>query len=638
MSDARTSLRRIGLGAGVLIAGATAAQYLGGYFFLWSFRQPPFRATPVTILQYATYYGSVPRVRQRLLICSGVGLVLVAAAASVAVVPRPRSLHGDAQFEHRSKIARAGWFGDRGIIMGRLGSRILVLPGQQSVILAAPPRSMKDVSVGMPNGLNWPDSLVQLDIKRESWNITAGYRASRGQKVYRFEPLNPDTARTNCLSYVSRSAEHRIDGIQRVADILYAESPGTDPFWVSSARSLFLGICLYLFETPGLPQTIGEIRRQGMAMDDEGFGAHWKRIIQGRQKGKYPLSDECVRALADVIDLAPVTASSVRKTFVSRLELWANPLLDAATSADDFDFRDLRRTPMSIYVCVNPDDLNRLRPLLSLFFQQLIGQQTTELPEHNPALKHQVLLILNEFTALGRIPIVSESMSYLPGYNVRLLLIIQSASQLRDVYGVYTAETMLKSAAARIVFAPKDYADAKEISDDLGFTTVRARSHSRPSMFASHRSGGRSGTTTDSLQARALLLPQEVKELGVENALIFYEGLRPVKCQKIRYYTDPRFRERLLPPPERAIPSGRRPRSLHRNSDTVSSPDVTQTSNSISGERIQVAQASDELSEAAEFVRELDDRLKDLTFEHVGEHPTDSELDADVDQFLAAIR
>ena len=86
---------------------------------------------------------------------------------------------------------------------------------------------------------------------------------------------------------------------------------------------------------------------------------------------RYPA--ECVRALYDVIDLAPVTASSVRKTFTSRLDLWANPLLDAATSGDDFDLRDLRKKPMSIYVCVNPDDLHRLRPVLSLFFQQTIG-------------------------------------------------------------------------------------------------------------------------------------------------------------------------------------------------------------------------------------------------------------------------
>jgi len=193
-----------------------------------------------------------------------------------------------------------------------------------------------------------------------------------------------------------------------------------------------------------------------MASDDEGFGQHWKRVIEGRQNGRFPLSPQCVRALYDVIDLAPVTASSIRKTFTSRLDLWLNPILDAATSGNDFDLRELRSKPLSIYVGVNPDDLHRLRPVLNLFFQQAIGLQTRELPERNPALKYQVMMLLDEFTALGRIPIIAEAISFLPGYNVRVVLVIQTPAQLREIYGAHNAETMLKSLAARIVFAPRD--------------------------------------------------------------------------------------------------------------------------------------------------------------------------------------
>ena len=54
-------------------------------------------------------------------------------------------------------------------------------------------------------------------------------------------------------------------------------------------------------------------------------------------------------------------------------------------------------------------------------------------------------------------------------------------------------------------------------------------------------------------QRRALLLPQEVKELGTEEAIVFYEGLRPIRCRKIRYFADQRFRKRLLPAPTRTL-------------------------------------------------------------------------------------
>ena len=43
-----------------------------------------------------------------------------------------------------------------------------------------------------------------------------------------------------------------------------------------------LPLLAYLFETPSLPTTIGEVLRQGMASDNEGFGEHWKRLIAGR--------------------------------------------------------------------------------------------------------------------------------------------------------------------------------------------------------------------------------------------------------------------------------------------------------------------------------------------------------------------
>jgi len=538
------------------VAGLVLADTLAGALFLWSMHANPREVTPLTLSRYGYYYGDRAEVRRRLWGSSAIALSVIFLSAGAGFLPRRRPLHGDARFASQSEIAAAGLLGAEGIILGKRGRRCLMLAGQQGVALAAPPRAGKGTGVVVPNALNWPGSLVCVDIKRENWTITAGYRASCGQACYLFDPFAEDgrTARWNPFSYVSPDPVRRLNDLQRIAEMLYPDPPNVDPFWTASARSLFLGIALYLFETPSLPATIGEVLRQGMASDDEGFGQHWKRLIEGRNSGSRPLSTQCVRALYDVIDLAPVTASSIRKTFTSRLDLWLNPILDAATAESDFDLRALRKKPMSIYVGVNPDDLHRLRPVLNLFFQQAIGLQTRELPERDPALRYQVMMLLDEFTALGRIPIIAEAISYLPGYNVRVVLVIQTPAQLREVYGIHNAETMLKSLAARIVFAPKDYADAREISDELGFTTVPVRTVSKPLGTTFDRRGSRSKSQSVSLQRRALLLPQEVKELGTEEAIVFYEGLRPIRCRKIRYFSDKRFRKRLLPPPPVPLP------------------------------------------------------------------------------------
>jgi type IV secretion system protein VirD4 len=535
-----------------LAAALLVAAYLAGYVFLWSLHLNTREASPLTVVRYGYYYGDREAIRKRLFLSTAAGGAMVLASALALVLPRRRSLHGDARFATRRELVAAGLFGDRGIILGRVGRRCLMLAGQQGVALAAPPRAGKGTGVVIPNLLNWPDSVICVDIKRENWTLTAGFRAANGQECFLFDPFSEEgrTARWNPFFYVSEDPVRRVNDLQRIAEMLYPDPPNVDPFWTASARSLFLGIALYLFETPSLPKTIGEVLRHGMASDDEGFGEHWKRVIEGRKSGKFPLSSQCVRALYDVIDLAPVTASSIRKTFTSRLDLWQNPILDAATSENDFDLRELRRKPLSIYVGVNPDDLHRLRPVLALFFQQAIGLQTRTLPEHDPTLKRQVLMLLDEFTALGRIPIIAESVSYLPGYNVRVLLVIQTPAQLREVYGANGAETMLKSLAARIVFAPKDIGDAREISDELGNTTVKVKTHSRPLMDMADSKGRRQRSVSVSEQRRALLLPQEVKALGSEQAIVFYEGLRPIRCRKIRYFEDPRFTSRLLPAPE----------------------------------------------------------------------------------------
>jgi len=537
----------IKIGIGVLLAVA-AGLYLSGYFFLFLHHRNPYQATPFTILQYGYYYGQQLSLRKSLIGSAASGFGVMGLFAILVFIPRSRALHGEAQFARYHEIKQRGLLNGDGILLGQLGGRYITLPGQQGAILSAPPRSGKGVGVVVPNLLNFPGSVIVVDIKRENWAITAGFRQKHGQHVVLFDPLseNGETARWNPLHYVSEDPNKRINDIQRIAEMLYLLEYGKDSFWVNSSRTLFIGIALYLFETPSATRTIGEVLRQGMSggTTGEGFVEHWKRIITGRKSGSHPLSWQCVSAIYEVIDLAPQTASGIRKEFTSKLSLWLNPLLDAATSGNDFDLRDLRKKPLSIYVGITPDNLERIRPVLSLFFQQAIGLQTRELPEHNPALKHQLLLMLDEFTALGRIPIIETSCGFLPGYNVRILLVIQTPAQLRSVYGRDGADTIMKTLAGRILFAPKDFTDAQEISNELGSTTVKGKSRSRPLWGT-----GKGHSTTESEQRRMLLLPQEVKQIGDHKEIIIYEGIRPILADKIVYYQDKRFKKRLLSPP-----------------------------------------------------------------------------------------
>lgn len=626
-----------------VVAAILAAQYVAGCLLLLTLELSLSEASVLTIARYGYYYRDTPEILRVVLWCAVGGALSVAGAAAIALAPRRAPLHGEARFARASEIKRAGLLTGEGLILGELRGwlpwrrRFITLPGQQGIALSAQPRSGKGVGVVIPNLLTWPDSVVCVDIKKENWTVTAGFRAASGSEVYLFDPLATDgrTHRWNMLDYVGESLSRQIDDLQLIANMLFPDPPNADPFWMASARSLFLGIGLYVFATPSLPRTVGEILRQGMADDEEGFSAHWKRVIQGRMRGQQPLPAQCVRALSDVIDLAPQTASSIRKTFTSRLELWANPLLDAATAASDFDLRKLRRTRMSLYIAVRPKDLHRLRPLLALLFQQTIALQTDELPEHNPALAYQLALIMDEGPALGRIPIIAEASGFTPGFNIRTLFVMQTPSQLREVYGEHGSRTLLKTLASRIYFAPKDIEEAEELSRELGSTTVKVRSRSKPAWFSSE--ARRHHTVSTSEQRRALMLAQEVRDLGSQRELIFTEGIRPILARKIRYYEIPWLARRVMAPP--AVPAIE---PILSSAPRPEATDVAPPESSTEGGGPRVRQATlEDIDRIDELTLEdFDLDLSQVVFPQSppGERVSESDLERAAESFLAALK
>ena len=202
---------------------------------------------------------------------------------------------------------------------------------------------------------------------------------------------------------------------------------------------------------------------------------------------------------------------------------------------------------MSVYVRIPPNRLANARPLLNLFFSQLVSLNTQQVPEHDPGLKYQCLLVNDEFAAMGRVGMISSAAAFLAGYNLRLLTVVQAMSQLDAIYGEKDARTFATNHGLQILYAPREQRDADEYSAMLGQFTERATSRGRSRSFSGH--GHTTVSRNDSDQRRALLLPQEFKELGTERLVAIFENCKPILAEKIRYHRDPVFRARLLEPP-----------------------------------------------------------------------------------------
>jgi type IV secretion system protein VirD4 len=461
---------------------------------------------------------------------------------------KKQSTHGDARFARAADLRKQKMLdpAPNGVLVGRFKGDLVRLPGQQFVILAAPTRSGKGVGVVIPNLLDYQESVVVLDIKQENFDLTSGWRASQGQEIYLFNPFAEDrrTHRWNPLSYVSKDPAFRVSDLMSIASMLYPDGSDDQKFWVSQARNAFMAFSLYLCEKwehdekNNLPEMLRDKPTLGMIYRLSSGDGTDLRELYGALSQKPFLSANAKSAFANLLSQAAETFASILGTFKEPLNAWLNPVLDAATSHDDFLLTDVRKKRMTIYIGIQPNKLAESRLIVNLFFSQLINLNTKELPQNNPELKHQCLLLMDEFTSIGKVEIIASAVSYMAGYNIRLLPIIQSMAQLDAVYGKDVSRTVITNHALQIVYAPREQQDANDYSEMLGYTTVTKTNVTKSK-------GGDSRSKTE--EKRALMLPQELKAMGTDKEVFFFEGIpHPVMCDKIKYYQDKYFTSRLL--------------------------------------------------------------------------------------------
>jgi len=531
------------------VAGlAVAGQYAGGALFAHIEHLPQSVVGIFTLRDYWHAYGDVKAVKKVLAGCTFASVAIPIAPialACVAVFSKPkRELHGSARWARDFEIRKTGLLDDDsgrpGIILGKHRGRYLTFLGQQFVMIAAPTRSGKGVSIVIPNLLTYPDSMVVLDLKFENYRLTSGYRAKYGQKVFLWAPFAEDgkTHGWNVFDTIAKRPLHlRIGDVQAIGQKFYSSNvEAKTKFWNDLARNLFVGLVLYLMETatPERPCTLGEVFRQS-----SGMGRPVKEHIAAL-KATPGLSMACTNALNRFLSSSDEVLNSILSTFNAPLLIFDNPVVDAATSHSSFDINDVRRQRMTIYLGIQPNRLEDAALLVNLFFSQLIDLNTSVLPEHDPSLKYQCTLVMDEFTAIGRVNIIDRASGFIAGYNLRLLIIIQSISQMEPplMYGKEGTRTLMNNTAAKIIFPPKDHEESKVISDTLGYLTEGSISTGKT------RGKNLSRSENTAPQRRALLLPQELTAMPqTQEILLGFD--KPILCYKAYYYSDPIFIDRL---------------------------------------------------------------------------------------------
>jgi type IV secretion system protein VirD4 len=482
-------------------------------------------------------------------LAAGSGLASAAAAIAASVwrsrqAKRART-YGSARWASLREVESAELLQPAGVFLGRLGEHYLRHDGPEHVMAFAPTRSGKGVGLVVPTLLTWPGSAVIHDIKGENWQLTAGWRM-RFSHCLLFNPTDVRSAAYNPLLEV-RQGVHEVRDVQNIADILVDPEGALERrnHWEKTSHALLVGAILHvLYAEPdktlrGVANFLSDPARA--------FETTLHAMMTTPHVAGYP-HPVVASAAREVLNKSDNERSGVLSTAMSFLGLYRDPTVAAVTSHCDWRIADLLDSehPVSLYLVVPPSDISRTKPLIRLLLNQ-IGRRLTESLDGSDGIarRHPLLLMLDEFPALGRLDFFESALAFMAGYGLRAFLIAQSLNQIDKAYGANHA--ILDNCHVRIAFATNDERTAKRISDALGMATeLRAQRN-----YAGHRLAPWLGHLMVSRQesARPLLTPGEVMQLPPDEAVVMVSGQPPVRATKLRYYEDRNFTLRLRPPP-----------------------------------------------------------------------------------------
>jgi len=421
--------------------------------------------------RHAIVFGADPRYRQRVLenaaLALGTIIALVAGLALFAWINRRSTLHGDARFGTIRDARKAGLLSKSGLILGKLGGQTLRSNDPGHLLIVGPTRSGKGVSFVIPNGHAWSGSMVVLDIKMENHDAFAEARKKQGNDIFVFAPGSLKTHRYNPLDFVRSGPEMATD-CQNIAGFL-TYTPNENE-WSLAARKLVAALLGYVLASP----LYAEARNIRVAVTVISTGKDIADVLKAILETEGDLLPQWVRDdFNQFIAIPERTRGSVLFNVSNAFAPWSSELITQATSGSDFDIRELRRKRMTIFIGTPLADLESYRPLIRILFQQIHDVLMRTLPKADEP--HQVLLMLDEFFALGRMTSLASKIAVSAGYGFRMAIILQNLSQLDELYGKSMRETLVAGCAIKLFVAINDNATAEYVSESLGNYTTDNR-------------------------------------------------------------------------------------------------------------------------------------------------------------------
>jgi len=499
-------------------------------------------------------------------IAAGAGAIAGLAMLITAMTGRKKST--DARFLSPLEARTLGLTRTGGVFVGRIGGSLIKVPGgftqrgsgrrrfmkpmlfggkklwidgdDVGGFVIGPPRSGKGASLIVPNCLLWPDSIVVLDMRGETYEATAGYR-SKFSRVLRFSPAdeNGDTECYNPLDFVAIDPDQRDIDINSIATALLP-TPKGDAYWISDARVLFAGVTSWVLENPDIrdkDKNLGTVLNVVEGGDQP--LREWLEEVANPELRAEWISSFTYTTLARFAVMAGKQFDGIYGSLAAAVRPFKNNRILRSTARSTFDIRTMRRENMSLYLDFRIQQITSIGPIFNVLMVQFMDYMSRNMMQRG---ERRVLVLLDEFQNLGKLENALTVAAVLGGYGIPCWFFVQSLRAIDNVYTREGRQTLVNSARAQIFLGAQDPEDQRYVSQLLGErkeVTVDKAVSTGVTLF-DQKGATKSHKTT----MRPLMRPDELGAMNETRCIIKLRNQQPIFGIRNFYYADKELQKR----------------------------------------------------------------------------------------------
>ncbi len=473
--------------------------------------------------------------------------------------------HGQSRLGTLKDAEDAGLTGENGFFVGRMDGQDLCYPGENHVLICAPPGTKKTTSIAIPNLLrnwgsldesDWPGSIITADVKGELSACTISQQRRLGRKVVTINPhrqqlsaeLGIDVGDTkfNPWGWIKHDSPQVLDDVKLASLLTMPGSPkersnANSEFFERAGRTALTGIGLDELSRNGIV-TLPALRRRLMVAGDELLASIGSMVINSAYGGAV---SEYGKRLEATLTNAPEQFAGGWENAQEAVEIYDSyGPLGQHVSKNEFDFRLVKQEPTAVYIML-PNDKGGQSGIHSAWMNLVMSTAMEQVARDRS--HRRVTFLLDEFVNLGYMPRLLHAMSEYRSFGVQIVTISQQLSQIEQLYGRASLRSMFGMSEVIQLFALRELEDLKMVSELTGMETV-------PDGSMNVRSGPTSGMASDvsytgSFRSRPVLRPEDIRTIPDEKQLIIYRNRPVFLADKVDYLTHPQWQHWADPNP-----------------------------------------------------------------------------------------